>query len=84
MIHDVTYLLNVTFLGPGVYKAVSKASLVALFNCFWGAMQTQVLLSKTQVSILGGGMGNGICFQPSCGCFHQCKHVAFAMLSLWE
>lgn len=41
MIHDVTYLLNVTFLGPGVYKAVSKASLVALFNCFWGAMQTQ-------------------------------------------
>ena len=47
-------------------------------------MSPQDLNVKAQDSLLGGGMGHGICFQPSGGFFYLCEHMACALEGLWE
>lgn len=47
-------------------------------------MLPQDLLFKAQESVTGCGIGHRICFQLLGGCFHYCKHTAFAEAGLWE
>jgi len=47
-------------------------------------MSPQKLLLKAQDSVLGGGKDHRMCFQPSDGYFHNCKHMDFALGALWE
>jgi len=47
-------------------------------------MTPQDLNFKAQDGVLGDGMEHGICFQPSSGCFHHCKHIALVLECLLE
>jgi len=47
-------------------------------------MLPQDLLFKAQERVTGCGIGHRICFQLLSGCFHYCKHTAFAEAGLWE
>lgn len=71
MIGDVIYPLNAILFGPGVYEAVLELSTLVWINPFWDAVSPYNLLFKVQDSVLGGGVGQGIYFQPSGDFFHH-------------
>ena len=65
-------------------EVVFEMSLIVSFNSFWGAVSPYDLLFKIQDSTADGSMANGLHLLSSGGCFHNCKHVVLAMVSLWE
>jgi len=84
VIGDVISPLSAMLFGPGVYEVLLGMSPVVRINSFWGAMSPQDLIFKAQDGIPGGAMRHGICFEASSVCFHHCKHLALALVSLWE
>jgi len=45
-------------------------------------MSPQDLIFKAQDSVPDGGMGHGIGFQPSGGCFYHCKPIVLSLESV--
>jgi len=84
MIGNVRHPLNAILFGPSVYDVVLEGSPVVRLNSFCGAMLPQDFLFKAQNSALGSGMGPRICFQPSGGFLHHCKHIVLALADLWK
>ena len=84
MIGDVIHPLNTTLFGPAVYEVISEMSPIVRLSSLWGAMSPQEFVFETQDSVPGGGVGDRICFQPASRCFYNCKHMALALVGLWE